>query len=89
MNDETEAYHLGDIEESRSSSNYSYHLERKILSRLGNSIESPRKRNERAKIGDTCRCPICGKKFLKKTYQQKFCCIRCKNKYHNKRQVYQ
>lgn len=36
-----------------------------------------------AKIGEEISCPVCGKVFTKKTYQQKFCCTKCKNKYWN------
>ena len=38
-----------------------------------------------AKVGETITCANCGKKIIKKTYQQKFCCDNCKNKYHNRR----
>ena len=91
MNDETEAYHLADIEESRDdydSINYSYQYKRCRVKELSNSQEAPKRRNEKAKVGTECRCPMCGKKFVKKVYQQKFCCIKCKNNYQNKRQVY-
>ena len=91
MNDETEAYHLADIEESRDdydSINYNYQYKRCRVKELSNSQEAPKRRNEKAKVGTECRCPMCGKKFVKKVYQQKFCCIKCKNNYHNKRQVY-
>lgn len=52
------------------------------------SQDIPRKRNAKAKVGTECRCPMCHKKFIKKTYQQRFCCIKCKNNFHNKRQRY-
>lgn len=58
------------------------------VGKLQNSIEAPKARNEAAKVGSVCHCPICGKKFIKQSYQQKFCSNRCKVKYHNKRQVY-
>lgn len=91
MNDETEAYHLADIEECRGNSNrenYIYQGKRYRVKRINNSQEVPKRRNEKAKVGTECRCPMCGKKFAKKVYQQKFCCIKCKNNYHNRRQVY-
>lgn len=91
MNDETEAYHLADIEECRGdydSNDYSYQGRRYRVKEISNSQEIPKKRNEKAKVGTECHCPMCGKKFVKKVYQQKFCCIKCKNNYHNKRQVY-
>lgn len=91
MNDETEAYHLADIEEGRGnydSNDYSYQSKRHRVKEINNSQEAPKRRNEKVKVGSECRCPMCGKKFVKKVYQQKFCCIKCKNNYHNKRQVY-
>lgn len=36
-----------------------------------------------AKKGQTIKCPICGKSFEKKHYQQAFCCDRHKVKYWN------
>jgi hypothetical protein len=36
-----------------------------------------------AKVGDTIHCPTCNCKFVKKTYQQKFHRIKCKNRYWN------
>ena len=36
-----------------------------------------------AKVGDIVVCPYCGKEFVKKTYQQTFCCAECKNTYWN------
>ena len=67
MNDETEAYHLADIEESRDdydSINYSYQYKRCRVKELSNSQEAPKRRNEKAKVGTECRCPMCGKKFV-------------------------
>ena len=69
MNDETEAYHLADIEECRGgydSSDYHYQGKRYRVKELNNSQEAPKRRNERAKVGTECRCPMCGKKFVKK-----------------------
>ena len=93
MFDETEAWHLSDIDDGVDE----YPFERCGISGIGyrsrklkldNSIEAPKARNEKAKIGEECRCPMCGKKSIKKSYQQKFCKIKCKNNYHNKRQYY-
>lgn len=75
MNDETEAYHLADIEECRGDynrENYIYQGKRYRVKRINNSQEVPKRRNEKAKVGTECRCPMCGKKFAKKVYQQKF-----------------
>jgi len=40
--------------------------------------------NKQKKVGATIECPVCHKKFLKKQYSQAFCCIRCKDKFHNR-----
>ena len=34
-------------------------------------------------MGETITCPICGEQFEKKTYQQAFCCTKCKDAYWN------
>lgn len=55
MNDESEAYHLADIEECRGSSYrepYTYKGERYRVRSLNNSIEAPKRRNAKAKVGD-------------------------------------
>ena len=40
-----------------------------------------------AKVGSTCKCPSCGKEFVKTNYQQAFCKSKkgtvCKDKYWN------
>lgn len=40
-----------------------------------------------AKAGDTISCPCCGKRFVKRTYQQVFCSNKgagnCKDRYWN------
>lgn len=51
-------------------------------------IQNRYKENINTCVGNLIKCPICGTEFVKKVKQQKFCCIKCKNKYHNKRQVY-
>ena len=92
MFDETEAWHLSDIDDGTDVDEYFFecpeigYRSRKL--KLDNGIEAPKARNEKAKIGEECRCPMCGKKFIKKSYQQKFCKIKCRNNYHNKRQYY-
>ena len=58
MNDETEAYHLADIEECRDSSYsepYAYMGLRYRVKSLDNSIEAPKRRNAKAKVGEKCR----------------------------------
>jgi hypothetical protein len=40
-----------------------------------------------AKVGETVICPTCEKQFIKRSYQQAFCCNRgrgnCKDRYWN------
>lgn len=36
-----------------------------------------------AKVGTMIICPACKKAFKKNTYHQKFCKIKCKDRYHN------
>lgn len=46
---------------------------------------------EKAKVGDTVKCPVCNKKFVKSTYNKIFCSngrtvkgrSSCKDVYHN------
>lgn len=81
MNADTEAYHLADIVESRGDYDDQNHYQNKRyrVQSLCNGHEVPKKRNEKANVGSECCCPMCGKKFIKKVYRQKFCCIKCKN----------
>lgn len=46
-------------------------------------LKSRYKAAESAKVGTTIHCPTCNKKHLKRTYQQKFCCIKHKDEYWN------
>jgi hypothetical protein len=39
--------------------------------------------NKKAKVGDEIVCPICGKTFIKKQWQQAFCCGSCKDRFWN------
>lgn len=63
-------------------------VKRHILPGLHPLIEEMRASNGVAKKGETLRCPMCGKTFEKRSYQQKFCSNDCKVRYHNKRQVW-
>lgn len=36
-----------------------------------------------AKVGEIIACACCGSKMVKKSYQQKFCSLKCKDKYWN------
>lgn len=63
-------------------------VERHILPGLHPLIEEVRSKNGNAKIGAELKCPVCGRGFVKRSYQQKFCTNDCKVRYHNKRQVW-
>ena len=52
---------------------------------MAKHIHTTYKLNKEKKVGETCTCPICGDKFIKKQYSQAFCCGHCKDVYHNKR----
>jgi predicted nucleic acid-binding Zn ribbon protein len=39
--------------------------------------------NKSAKVGTEIICPVCGKRLIKKSYQQAFCSTECKDKYWN------
>lgn len=39
--------------------------------------------NKAAKVGSEIVCPICGTTFIKRQWQQAFCCPACKDKYWN------
>ncbi len=41
--------------------------------------------NKSAKVGTEIICPVCGKMFIKKSYQQAFCSTECKDKYWNQK----
>ena len=42
------------------------------------------KNNKSAKVGTEIECPTCHKRFIKKSYQQAFCCKDCKDKFWNR-----
>ena len=39
--------------------------------------------NKVSKVGEFITCPVCGEEFKKKSYQQAFCCTKCKDAYWN------
>lgn len=39
--------------------------------------------NKKSKVADFCICPVCNSDFVKKQYSQAFCCLKCKDRYHN------
>ena len=42
-------------------------------------------KNKEAKCGETIECPVCHTTFVKKQWQQAFCCKQCKEKYWNQK----
>lgn len=46
--------------------------------------------NKEAKVGDTIKCAnaLCQKSFTKKSYQQAFCCTKCKDKFWNRQRQF-
>lgn len=51
------------------------------------SIKNRYEANKTLKVGDECKCPSCGTKFIKQAYNQSFCKSKpktqCKDKYYN------
>lgn len=41
--------------------------------------------NKSAKVGEELVCPVCGGRFVKKSWQQAFCCVSCKDRYWNQK----
>lgn len=41
------------------------------------------KKAKASKVGEVIKCACCGKEFVKKQYQQAFCCGRCKDRFWN------
>lgn len=39
--------------------------------------------NKATHIGAEISCAFCGNKFFKKSYHNAFCCVSCKDRYHN------
>jgi hypothetical protein len=48
-----------------------------------NKVMGLYKDNKSAKVGTQIECPVCHKKFVKKYYQQAFCCTEHKEKFWN------
>ncbi len=47
-------------------------------------------KNRKAKVGEKIECagPLCKKKFIKKSYQQCFCCTKHKDQFWNRREAH-
>lgn len=89
--DDSEAAHLCEIyddSESMFSSSYSDFLEERKIGVLHD--ERHYKLNKKAKVGTliVCAGPKCNKRFIKKSYQQCFCCTRHKDQFWNRREVH-
>ncbi len=57
--------------------------EKRNQSRYLSRAEKQYKAAEDSKVGYTITCPACGKAITKRTYQHKFCCTKCKERYWN------
>ena len=57
--------------------------EKKNWSRYLSRAEKQYKASEDSKVGSIITCPACGKAITKRTYQHKFCCTKCKERYWN------
>lgn len=53
------------------------------VNNMSNDVEIY-KVNSEAPVGSMIKCPECHTTFIKKTYNHKFCCTACKDKYHNR-----
>ena len=93
----TEAEALADIEESRDDFEVEgaidwYGSYRKFLEVRSDSIESDYEHylcNKNAKVGVkiTCAENRCKNRFIKKSYQQAFCCTKHKNQFWNRQRI--
>jgi ribosomal protein L37AE/L43A len=52
---------------------------------MGKNIVHTKKYNaaKSAKVGEVVKCACCGKEFVKRYYQEAFCCPKCKDDYWN------
>ena len=98
MEDITEAEALADIEEGRTDyddiidGHSSYESYYRFLEEIGNSIKADYRhyeRNKNAKVGTNIMCAEnrCQKRFVKKSYQQAFCCTKHKNQFWNRQRI--
>lgn len=42
------------------------------------------RKNKEAQVGEEIVCPVCNTRFKKRQYSQAFCCLHCKDKFHNR-----
>ena len=57
--------------------------EKKNRSRYLSRAEKLHKAAAGSPVGSVITCPACGETIIKKTYQHKFCCTKCKERYWN------
>lgn len=87
--DESEAAHLCEIyDDDGPGSSYE-----DFIAEVGEGVahdERHYKLNKKAKVGTkiVCAGPKCSKRFIKKSYQQCFCCTKHKDQFWNRREVY-
>lgn len=90
--DDTEAAHLAEIEECRDCGSSDYDHEEFLIERSEGVAhdELLYKLNKRAKVGTriTCAGPLCRTTFIKKSYQQCFCCTKHKDQFWNRREAH-
>lgn len=86
--DDSEAAHLCEINDDESGDSYE-----DFIAMVGEGVahdELHYKMNKRAKVGTkiVCAGPKCSKRFIKKSYQQCFCCTKHKDQFWNRREAY-
>jgi hypothetical protein len=95
--DYTEAEVLADIEECRDDHGDQYGYDNESYQDFKDSVEKSIKSdydryliNKKAKVGTLIICAEnrCKKKFIKKSYQQAFCCIKHKDKFWNRQRLF-
>ena len=90
MDSDSTGYYI-DVDDARDDYDDALSYSQSNSNNWGQRCELPTRKSssyvkaKNAKVGETITCANCGKKMVKKTYQQKFCCDRCKIKYHNRR----
>lgn len=88
--DESEAAHLCEIYDDETDYSNSYE---QFINEVKSGIEHDErhyKANKKAKVGSKIICagPKCNKRFVKKSYQQCFCCTKHKDQFWNRREAY-
>jgi hypothetical protein len=94
LNDETEAWHTADMEDSREdyedeNGEFDKDIFVKARDRSVSRDYDHYIKNKAAKTGTTITCAEnrCKKVFVKKSYQQAFCCTKHKNQFWNRQRL--